>query len=354
LKENLLSVIICPTCHTNFDLTIKSKINTEIITGFLKCKNKHKFLITGGIPRFVTDKQADFIKTEDAFSSKWEIFNKTYHDPVWISKQKKWFIERFGWKTAKNLNKFLKTKKFILDAGTGVGNSAKLFSTNKTSNVFAIDASSSINFAYKKYGKNKNIHFIQADLRNLPFKKNTFDFICSDQVLHHTKNTETSFKYLRKFLQKSGHISIYVYNKKGPMREFADNYIRNISVNMSEKECLEFSKDMANLGKTLSKLNKKIKIERDIPILNIKKGVYDIQRFFYWNFVKCWWSDDVPFSQSVATNYDWYSPKFAYRHTLEEVQKWFLQSNLKIKYFKEIESGISVTGKSSQIKSNQN
>ena len=153
-------------------------------------------MIIHGIPRFVVDKQFDFVKTEDAFSSKWENFNKTYHDPVWILKQKKWFIERFGWKNISNLNKFLKTKRLILDAGTGVGNSAKLFSSNSLSSVFAIDASSSIDFAYKKYGKSKNIHFIQADLRDLPFKKKTFDFICSDQVLHHTKDTETSFKYL--------------------------------------------------------------------------------------------------------------------------------------------------------------
>ena len=344
MKENLLSVIICPTCHTNFDLTIKSKINTEIITGFLKCKNKHKFLITGGIPRFVTDKQADFIKTEDAFSSKWEIFNKTYHDPVWISKQKKWFIERFGWKTAKNLNKFLKTKKFILDAGTGVGNSAKLFSTNKTSNVFAIDASSSINFAYKKYGKNKNIHFIQADLRNLPFKKNTFDFICSDQVLHHTKNTQTSFKYLTKFLKKNGEISIYVYNKKAPVREFTDDHIRETTVNMSFDDCMKFSKDMAILGKSLSKLNKKITIPKDIPVLGIKSGTYDVQRFIYWNFLKCFWDPSDNFERSVGVNFDWYSPKFAFRHTAVEVKKWYKESKLKIIYFNEIESGINVTG----------
>ena len=96
---------------------------------------------------------------------------------------------------------FLKTCSTILDAGTGVGNSAKLFSSNPNSQVFAIDASESIEFAYKKYGKIKNIHFLQADIRKLPFKKSFFDFICSDQVLHHTKDTETSFKYLTKFFE---------------------------------------------------------------------------------------------------------------------------------------------------------
>jgi hypothetical protein len=49
----------------------------------------------------------------------------------------------------------------------------------------------------------------------------------------------------------------------------------------------------------------------------------------------------------VGVNFDWYSPKFAYRHTPDEVRKWFKESKIKIITFKEIESGISVTGKNS-------
>ena len=124
----------------------------------------------------------------------------------------------------------------------------------------ALDASDSIDFAYEKYGKSSNIHFIQADIRRLPFRKTFFDYIFSDQVLHHTKNTATSFKYLTKFLAKSGFISIYVYNKKAPVREYVDDYIRKNTVKMSVRECMEFSKDMAYLGRALSKLKKKITI----------------------------------------------------------------------------------------------
>ena len=101
---------------------------------------------------------------------------------------------------------------------------------------------------------------------------------------------------------------------------------------------------MSDLGKSISLLNKKIKIPKDIPILNIKAGTYDIQRFIYWNFLKCWWSADVPYEQSVATNFDWYFPKFAYRHSEKEVRKWFKSVKLKIVHFNEIESGFSVNG----------
>ena len=50
---------------------INKKVKDEIITGTLNCKNcKNIFPITEGIPRFVIDKTKDFVKTEDAFSTK--------------------------------------------------------------------------------------------------------------------------------------------------------------------------------------------------------------------------------------------------------------------------------------------
>ena len=345
MKESLVEYLICPKCGKDFSLNVKKKLKDEIHSGELVCKKRHKFPIISGIPRLVVDKAKTFVETEDSFSSKWKKYNKTYHSKKWFDGQKKWFLERFGWKTSSNFNKFLKTRTKILDAGTGVGNSAKLFSSNPKADVFAIDASESVIFAYKKYGKIPNIHFLQADIRKLPFKKNFFDFICSDQVLHHTKDTESSFKMLTKLLAKNGLISIYVYKIKGPMREFADTFIRESTVNMTEKQCIEFSKDMAVLGKNLSKIKKTVTIPRDIPVLNIKKGTYDIQRFIYWNFLKCWWSGDVPFDRSVATNFDWYFPEYAYRHSPKEVRKWFKDSKLKITHFNEIESGLSLNGK---------
>jgi len=340
----LVQYLICPICSKKFSLKSNKSNSTEILEGKLVCLKNHKFPIKDGIPRLVVDKSKIFVKTENSFSSKWKNYNKTYHSKKWIDGQRKWFLERFGWNTSTNFNKFLKTKSRILDAGTGVGNSAKLFSSNPKADVFAIDASESVVFAYKKYGKTSNIHFLQADIQKLPFKKGFFDFICSDQVLHHTKDTRSSFKILTKLLAKKGLISIYVYKIKGPAREFADNFIRESTVKMTEQQCIDFSKDMALLGKNLSKIKKTITIPRDIPVLQIKAGTYDIQRFIYWNFLKCWWSKEVPFEQSVATNFDWYFPEYAYRHNPKEVKKWFKDSKLKIVHFNEIESGISLNG----------
>lgn len=346
MKQSLINHICCPKCKGKIRLTSKKSIKNEIIEGLLQCLGcKEKFPIKKGVPRFVKFDKSDFKKTEDAFSAKWTKYNKIYQDKNWYDFQKKWFLDRFGWKTLPKFNKFLNSCKKILDAGTGLGNSAKLFSHNPKSEVFAIDASDSIDFAYKKYGSAPNVHFLQADLRNLPFKNRFFDFVCSDQVLHHTKDTESSFKYLCKLLNSQGMISIYVYKKKAPMREYADDYIRQTTVNMSEKDCIEFSKQMTILGRSLSKLKKKITIPKDIPVLGIKSGKYDVQRFIYWNFLKCYWAEDENFERSVGVNFDWYYPKFAYRHTPKEVKKWCKDSKLKITHINEIESGLSISAK---------
>ena len=336
---------MCPKCKSKFHLKSEKQQKNEILKGILICSKNHKFPIFNGVPRLVIDKEKNFEKTETAFSSKWKNFNKSYHNKRWYDKQRKWFLDRFGWITVSKFLKFLNKCEYILDAGTGVGNSAHWFSANKNALVFAIDASESVIFANKKYGKISNIHFLQAYIRQLTFKKNFFNFICSDQVLHHTKDTKTSFINLTKHLKKNGLISIYVYKKKGPIREFSDDYIREIMVNKSAKDCLKFSKSMAILGRSLSKLNKKITIPENIPILKIKSGTYDLQRFIYWNFLKCWWSDKVPFDQSIATNFDWYFPKYAYRHTPNDVKNWFKEQKFKITHYNEIESGINVSGK---------
>ena len=347
MKISLVQFVVCPICHRNLSIKNSKTKGGEIISGTLICDKKHKFLIIGGVPRFVVDKTKDFVRTKNAFSAKWQRHHKSHHAKDWIAFQTKWFLERYGWKTIHNFNKFLQTRNKILDAGTGIGNSAKLLSNNPNAQVFAIDASNSIDFAYEKYGSLTNTHFLQADIRELPFRKQFFDFIYSDQVLHHTKNTGTSFKYLTKFLTDDSYISIYVYNKKAPIREYVDDYIRKKTIKMSIKECTEFSKDMAYLGRSLSKLKKKITIPKDIPILGLKAGTYDVQRFIYWHFLKCFWDESDNFERSVGVNFDWYYPKYAYRHTPSEVRKWYRDSKIKITHFDEIESGLSITGKKS-------
>ena len=53
-------------------------------------------------------------------------------------------------------------------------------------------------------------------------------------MIHHTPNTKASFLALLKHLAADGHIAIYTYKVKGPIREFCDDYIRERTVKMSD------------------------------------------------------------------------------------------------------------------------
>jgi len=111
---------------------------------------------------------------------------------------------------------------------------------------------------------------------------------------------------------------------------------------MSPEECLRTCQGITNLGKALSELNVKIQIPEDIPILQIKAGTYDLQRFIYWHMLKCYWNETLDWDMNCITNFDWYHPLHAHRHSPEEVQEWCAAENLEIVNFDVVESGISV------------
>ena len=117
MKISILDHLVCPSCHSELKLKTKKRIKNEIIDGTLICtKCNDKFKISRGIPRFVVDITKDFVRTEMAFSEKWKSHHTNHHAKDWIEWQKKWFLDRFNWKSIKFFNTFLKSKKFILDA----------------------------------------------------------------------------------------------------------------------------------------------------------------------------------------------------------------------------------------------
>jgi len=347
MKQELLEHIVCPRCSGEFELKNKTEKNGEVFEGTLICDRLHRFHVTKGVPRLIVpDSKTIKSQTIRAFSKKWHYFERACSPKRWMKLQYKWYLDRYWGGNESRFKRFLQTRRLILDAGTGIGHSAKWLSANPKAQVFAIDLSEGIDVAYKNYGKTDNIHFMQADLTKLPFKMK-FDFILSDQVLMNTANTVNSFRYLTKFLARNGVIGIYVYKKKGPIREFCDDYIRSKVKSMPVKEALKLSRAITLLGRNLAKLNAKITVPEDISVLGIKKGKYDLQRFIYWHVLKCFWSEDpnVDMDTSIAVNFDWYYPEYGHRHEPDEVRSWFAREKLKILRFDVIYSGISVMGK---------
>jgi len=335
MRKEILDYICCPVCGKTLSLVSSTK---------LECKQGHKYPIAKGVPRLLigdelTESQKE---TKESFEIKWDRMPCYGYDEKSRQFRMKWYLQRYGW-SLDGLKQFIKTNKFILDAGTGLGSHVKFYAENTKGQVFGVDISRSVEMA-SKHVDLSNAHFIQADLNKLPFRKGFFDFIVADQVLHHTPNTEKSFKNLVELLKKEGQIAVYVYKKKGAVREFCDDYLRGYTTRMTAGECYKFCVAVTKLGKSLTESNLEFEVPEDIPYLNIKAGTYNLQRFIYWNMFKCFWNEDLDVETNVMTNFDWYHPKYAHRHSPEEVKQWFKNAGLYIVNFDVSESGISARG----------
>lgn len=275
-------------------------------------------------------------QTNEMFSEKWKKVEAKDNLAAMEDFQKNWYLTLYGFKNEEELASFLAAKKIIIDAGCGLGYKAEWFAKlSPGSTVIGIDFSEAVYIAAHKYTSVPNLLFVHEDIANTNIKKGIVDYVSCDQVIHHTENPGQTFAHLSELLAPRGELACYVYAKKALPRELLDDYFRKAVHNFSKEQLWEFSKQMTELGKRLSKLDVKIN-SPDIPLLGIKEGEYDIQRFIYWNFMKCFWREDWSTELCDSTNFDWYSPSNAARYSVEEFNIWGTNNNL-VKVFSHTE-----------------
>jgi hypothetical protein len=120
-----------------------------------------------------------------------------------------------------------------------------------------------------------------------------------------------------------------VYKQKAPVREFVDDYVRGKISGLSYEDASEQCRAITDLGKALTEAKLQVTVPA-VPLLGIEAGRYDIQRFLYHFFMKCYWNPGLSYSENVTVNYDWYHPQLATRHTGEEVEGWFKANRLEV------------------------
>ena len=246
---------------------------------------------------------------------------------------KKWFNTLYGFNGAKDLKNFLHNKKIILDAGCGLGYKSAWFANlAPESIIIGIDASDAVLEAAQNYKHVSNLYFVKGDIAKTYLKKNIIDFVLCDQVIMHTQNPKKTFKELVRICNSFGEIGCYFYAKKAVPRELLDDHFRIECKKMSIEELWDMSEKLTILGKKLSDLKIKIDVP-EIKALNIKGGKYDLQRFIYWNFIKCFWDDKLGSETSIATNFDWYSPSNAKRYSENEIINLLKENDLQKIYF---------------------
>ena len=283
MREALLEILADPVEHERLTLIDPRRDPAgDVVDGALESRSGVRYGITAHIPRFVRTEDAAQQQVERSFAYKWSQ-QHTYNSPDMLERSRQWLVTRYGFASADEMCRYMGEKPRMLDAGCGGGFSASLWLTQAWNGSMWVgaDISDAVDVARTRLGAVSNTHFVQADILQLPFRPGSFDVVFAEGVLHHTPSTERAFRALVPLLAAGGELMAYIYRRKSPVREFTDDYVRDLVSALPPDQAWEALRPLTALGQSLASLHAEMDIPEDIPLLGIPAGRYDVQRLLY-------------------------------------------------------------------------
>jgi arsenite methyltransferase len=285
-------------------------------------------------------------QTARAFGFKWQK-RDTFESAQSLARMRAWLVERYG---AVTDQAWFPTESppVVLDAGCGAAMSAiELFEPKLGAiRYIGVDVSEAVDVARARFDeRGLQAAFAQVDLLRIPLPDESVDLIFSEGVLHHTDSTERALKSLVRLLKVGGRFLFYVYRTKGPLREFADDFIRHKLQAMTPDEAWNAMVPLTRLGKALGELGVSVDVPEDVSLLQIPAGRYDVQRLFYWHVIKAFYDPAMTLEEMNHINFDWYAPMNAHRQTPEQVRSWCAEAGLSIERENLQDAGITIVAR---------
>jgi len=290
LWENLQDLLACPECRKRLTLDAAA---------FACPACGAKFPIVRGIPRFVANE--DYV---DNFGFEWTTHSQTQLDSRENQTSEKQFRENT------RIDPEELRGKLVLDAGCGMGRYAEVAS-RYGARVIGIDLSRAVEAARQNLADRDNVQILQANLLKLPFPDQTFDFIYSIGVLHHTPNCETTFRGLVRLLKPGGTIVIWLYQGYNRTSYRLSDIYRKITTRLPNRLLHAMCYVAVPIYYVDVALNK-IHLG---PLAQIIRIMLPVSHHPDWRW-------------RVLDTFDWYSPQYQSKHTYEEVFGWFESEGL--------------------------
>ena len=305
------------------------------------------FVMREGILRQQQLASAAQAQTASTFGYKWQR-RESYDSDAMQAALGAWLRERYGDPNALPWLAGGSPLPMMLDAGCGSGMSAlELFGTRlQRTRYLGVDISGAIDVAATRFAE-RGVpgHFLQCDLMRIPLPEASVDVVFSEGVLHHTDSTGAAIRLLARLIKPGGHFLFYVYRRKGPIREFSDDHIRDQLVTMTPEDAWNAVMPLTRLGRTLGELDIEIDIAEPIELLQIPAGRINLQRLFYWHVFKAYYRPDLTLDEMNHINFDWYAPKNAHRQSIEEVRAWCAEAGLVIERERVEDAGITIAAR---------
>ena len=263
----------------------------------------------GGLLRFV-----DSDSYADSFGKEWNWFDETQLDRPEEDRNesRETFAEKTGFSAAELQGKT------VLDVGCGMGRFAEV-AASYGARVVGVDLSVAVEAAQRNLGALPNTAFIQADVFDLPLRPESFDLIYSIGVLHHTPDTRAAFSHLPRLLRPGGRVAIWVYTSERRHLYLSSDLLRRLTRRMDEERLLSLCRAAGPLG----------------ALYRTRFGRY------LWPLLPVSLHPDPEWR--VLDTFDWYAPKYQWKHDWQEVEGWFRDAGLTDIHRHEV--AVSVSGR---------
>lgn len=295
IPDWLLNVLCCPAD--------KGALTVSDDGARLACRTCGKsYPIHNGIPRFVGDDQY-----AGNFSHEWTVHRTTQLDTARKDKlSEDTFAEKTGW-TPEDVR-----GKLVLDVGCGMGRFADVI-VRWGGRVVGVDLSFAVDSAQANLAATGQFRAAQASVFELPLRDGSFDLIYSLGVLHHTPDTKRAFMCLPRLLKPGGQIGIWVYSLHSyppeGMEEQRDRVYRAITTRMPSR-----------LLHAICSILCLIRIPgRPFWHLLLPGFIFHALPRTH-NYPDYRWR--------VLDTFDWYSPRYQFKHSYPEVCRWFREAGL--------------------------
>lgn len=304
LSEEVLVVLRCPNCRGN----LAQRPDALVCAG---CGGSYPQV--NGVIRFVDQQHY-----AGSFGFQWQVHARTQLDTEESNRSEREFRQRTGFSPEEL------SGKLVLDVGCGMGRFADVV-VRWGAHVVGVDLSLAAEVAARNLAGREAV-FFQADVFRLPFAPQSFDFIYSIGVLHHTPDCEKAFKVLPALLKPGGKIAIWLYSRYNAWYRMSDVY-RKMTRRMPPRLLHALCYGVVPLYGIHQVLRK-------IPLVGRAASgalAYMIPMAFHKD--RTW---------RILDTFDWYSPWYQSKHTYEEVFRWFESCGLQD--LRVIEQPIAVQG----------
>ena len=187
----------------------------------------------------------------------------------------------------------------VLDAGCGGGRYSKV-AGEAGAEVIGADHSAAVDKAARLCSHLPNVHFLQGDLKHLPLRPASFDFVFSIGVMHHDADTRAVFDAVARLVKPGGRMAVWLYRRNQWWQEIINSALRRRTTRMPPERLERWCRCGAWLG--------------GIPVVN--KTLNKVVNF----------SAHPNWENRVCDTFDWFAPQYQFHHTVSELTGWFKAS----------------------------